>query len=90
MSKPIVLTHKQWWKLRGQLTKDYSPSIMMISWKMKEKLGFTIREYEAWREEDSYWNKTSDIRLDFYNEPKRTMFMLRYSEYLDNSGKKDD
>jgi hypothetical protein len=81
MSKPIVLTHSEWEKLRNQLYKDYSRSIIMISWKMKEKLGFTVREYQAWRE-DSILYKTSDIRLDFYSEPKRTMFMLKYSEYL--------
>jgi hypothetical protein len=87
MSKPIVLTHSQWEKLKNRLTNDYSPSVMMISWRMKDKLGFTIREYQAWREVGSSWNSTSDIRLDFYNEPKRLMFLLKYSEYLDKSGK---
>ena len=87
MSKPIVLTHKQWWKLRNRLTNDYSPSVMLLSYRMKDKLGFTVREYQAWREVGSKWNSVSDIRLDFYNESKRTMFLLKYSEYLENFDK---
>lgn len=89
MSKPIVLTHRQWDKLKTRLTNDYSPSVMMISWRMKEKLGFTVREYQAWREVGSKWNATSDIRLDFYDEPKRTMFLLKYSEYLNGCERSD-
>ena len=86
MSKPIVLTHTQWEKLKNRLTNDYSPSVMLLSYRMKEKLGFTVREYQAWQEVGSKWNATSDIRLDFYDEPKRTMFLLKYSEFLDKNG----
>lgn len=82
MSKPIVLTHEKWAKLKTRLANDYSPSVMMLSYRMKEVLGFTVREYQAWREEGSKWNAVSDIRLDFYNEPKRTMFLLRYTDYI--------
>lgn len=90
MSKPIVLSHPQWEKLKNKLTKDHPPSVMMLSWKMRDVLGFTVREYQAWREEGSKWNSTSDIRLDFYNEPKRTMFMLKYSEFIQGVSHGDD
>jgi hypothetical protein len=83
MSKPIILTQSNWYKLKERLTSDYSPSVMMLSYRMKDKLGFTVREYREWTEQHGYM---VDIRLDFYNEPKRTMFMLKYSEYLDKSG----
>jgi hypothetical protein len=83
MSKPIVLTQSKWYKLKKQLTTDHSPSVMMLSYRMKDKLGFTVREHSEWTEQYGY---IIDIRLDFYNEPKRTMFLLKYSEYLDNSG----
>ena len=83
MSKPIVLSHGQWYKLKERLTNDYSPSVMMLSYRMKDKLGFTVREHTAWTERIGY---TNDIRLDFYDEPKRTMFLLKYSEYLDKTG----
>ena len=83
MSKPIILTQSKWYNLRKRLTTDHSPGIMMLSYRMKEKLGFTVREHREWTEQRGYM---TDIRLDFYSEPKRTMFLLKYSEYLDNSG----
>jgi hypothetical protein len=83
MSKPIVLSQDKWYKLKNRLTNDYSPSVMMLSYRMKDKLGFTVREHREWTEQSGY---ITDIRLDFYNESKRTMFLLKYSEYLDNSG----
>jgi hypothetical protein len=83
MSKPIVLTQDKWYKLKNRLTKDHSPSVMMLSYRMKDKLGFTVREHREWTEQKGYM---IDIRLDFYSEPKRTMFLLKYSEYLDKTG----
>jgi hypothetical protein len=80
MSKPIVLTQSKWAILRERLTADYSPSVMMLSYRMKDRLGFTVREHREWTQQRGYM---TDIRLDFYNEPKRTMFLLKYSEYLE-------
>jgi hypothetical protein len=82
MSKPIVLTHGNWEKLKNRLTNDYRPSVLLISSKTKEVLGFTVREHRFF-ENIGYH---SHICLDFYNEPKRTMFLLKYSEYLDKTG----
>jgi hypothetical protein len=84
MSKPIILTQDKWYKLKNRLTDDYSPSVMMLSYKTKDRLGFTVREHREWTEQRGY---IVDIRLDFYNEPKRTMFLLKYSEYLEKDGK---
>lgn len=84
MSKPIILTQDKWYKLKNRLTNDYSPSVMMLSYKTKDRLGFTVREHREWTEQRGYM---VDIRLDFYNEPKRTMFLLKYSEYLEKDGK---
>lgn len=81
MSKPIVLTTKQWRHLRARLSNDYSPSVMMMTFKMKETLGFTVRHYAEWTAQRG---SMADVRLDFYNEPKRTMFLLKYGEYLGN------
>ena len=83
MSKPIVLTQSKWYKLKERLISDHSPSVMILSYRMKDKLGFTVREHREWTEQKGYM---TDIRLDFYSEPKRTMFLLKYSEYLDKNG----
>jgi hypothetical protein len=53
---------------------------------MRDKLGFVDREHRWWEDGKGY---QTHICLDFYNEPKRTMFMLKYSEYLEKSGKID-
>jgi hypothetical protein len=61
---------------------------------MKSVLGFTSRTHQEWIDQevdvkDIRYNTKypiTTICLDFYNEPKRTMFLLKYSEYLDKSG----
>jgi hypothetical protein len=95
MSKPIVLSEKAWLKIYNHIANTYPPSVLLIRNKMKEVLGFTSRTHEEWIEYDTVdrrnvgWGTKEciqTIHLDFYNEPKRTMFLLRYSEYLDKSG----
>jgi hypothetical protein len=94
MSKSIVLSESQWLKIYNQIARDYPPSVLLIRDRMKSVLGFTSRTHEEWIERKvdprdvgyrtKYCIKT--IHLDFYNEPKRTMFLLKYSEHLDKSG----
>jgi hypothetical protein len=94
MSRPIILSEAQWLKIYNHIAKTYPPSVLLIRNKMKEILGFTSRTHEEWIDQEvdvkdiryntKYCIKT--IHLDFYNEPKRTMFLLKYSEYLDKTG----
>lgn len=81
MSKPIVLNIGQWEKLRSQLKKDYNPSVVLIRDRMKSKLGFVDREHRWYTLQHGY---QTHICLDFYDEPKRTMFLLKYGEYLED------
>lgn len=83
MSKPVKLTESQWRKLRERLTDDYGRSIMLIRSRMRDKLGFVDREHQWYETTRGY---QTQIHLDFYSEPKRTMFLLKYSEYLDKTG----
>lgn len=88
MSKHISLTPAQWDKLKSRLMSDYPASTILIREKTKTVLGFVARNYEEWNlDHHDSWEKKQDVRLDFYNEPKRTMFMLKYSEYLDGREK---
>jgi hypothetical protein len=96
MSKPVVLSEASWLKIYNQIAKEHPPGVLLIRNRMREVLGFTSRTHEEWFEHDvkgdrrnvgyntKYCVKT--IHLDFYNEPKRIMFLLKYSEYLDKSG----
>ena len=91
MSKHIALTDKQWVKLYNQLAQDNPISVLLIREKMKVVLGFTVRRHTEWILEPGASSRYPEkhILLDFYNEPKRTMFLLKYSSFLDNSGKTD-
>jgi hypothetical protein len=94
MNKPIVLSEAQWLKIYNQIARDYPPSVLLIRDRMKSVLGFTSRTHQEWIDQevdvkDIRYNTKypiTTIRLDFYNEPKRTMFLLKYSEYLDKTG----
>lgn len=90
--KPLVLTPPKWELLKTQLRTDYSPSVTLVRWKMKETLGFTAREHNEWlgyyddvtkdqRKSGEHGYRTV-IHLDFYDEAKRTMFLLKYSDYV--------
>ena len=78
MSRPLQLTESQWMKIYHDIAANYPHSVLLVRAKMKEVLGFTSRSH-SWLEDDQYHRC---IMLDFYNEPKRTMFLLKYSEYL--------
>ncbi len=83
MSRPIVLSEKSWAKLHKKLAQDNPSSVMLIREKMKAVLGFTIRRHREWADDSNFGRyQIETICLDFYNEPKRTMFLLKYSDFL--------
>ena len=93
MSKPLILTQASWAKIYNQIANEYPPSVLLIRDKMKAVLGFTSRTHEEWFEHNlskdrrnvSYSTKycVQTIHLDFYNEPKRTFFLLKYGDYIE-------
>lgn len=88
MSKPIILTYNAWNKIFALIRHDYTPSVSLISWKRKEVLGFTVREYrESYPPQDPLMASCT-IRLDFYDDAKMTFFMLKYGDHVD-FGKSD-
>ena len=95
----LKLTISQWQQIRADLHTEYPKSVFMLKGKMRQVLGFTVREHNEWVESkivdagpdwldtgQEGWHKGKhhehSIRLDFYNERKYTMFMLKFSEYL--------
>jgi hypothetical protein len=94
MTKSIVLSQESWTKIYNHIAQTHPPSVLLIRNKMQKVLGFTNRLHEQWVDQEvdfrdvRYSTKycVQTVHLDFYNEPKRTMFLLKYSEYLDNSG----
>ena len=78
MSRPVKLTHRQWRMIYNDIAANYPHSVLLIRDRMRAVLGFTSRNH-TWWEDDGYH---SCIMLDFYDEPKRTMFLLKYGDYL--------
>jgi len=86
MIKTIVLTQDQWNQLYDQFKKDLPLSVILIRDKMKNYLGCTIREHEEWEpvNNDYYGSRVVTTRLDFFDEKKKVMFLLKYSEFINN------
>jgi hypothetical protein len=78
----LKLTIDQWQRIRTDLHTEHPKSVFMLKNKMRAVLGFTVREHNEWIPKLSGGYSDHSICLDFYNERKYTMFLLKYSEYL--------
>ena len=88
----LKLTVSQWQRIREDLHTEHPKSVFMLKDKMRQVLGFTVREHNEYvykaSEHNPFDTATHEhsIRLDFYNERKYTMFLLKYSEIIHNKG----
>lgn len=89
MPKPIVLKKSEWDNLEHKIKQENPPSVYMIRSKMREVLGFTVRKHAMWidKKDDIEWKVSNgnrkgyyrdEIHLDFYDESKRTFFIMKY------------
>jgi len=96
--KPVTMEPRQWAAILERIKQKEKPSVYLSRTKMKEVLGFTVRDHREYvkdpeyvrRPQDDEWSymepggwyegKRSEhtVRLDFYDEQKRTMFLLKY------------
>jgi hypothetical protein len=104
MSKPIVMFPEQWDSILERIKQKEKPSVYLSREKMKETLGFTVRDHREYIKDPDYVSRPQDkdewfymepsgwfegkmnvrtVRLDFYDEQKRTMFLLRYGNGQD-------
>ena len=76
----------EWEKVSKQLVDQFGPSIL-ISWKCKRELGFTVRHHQGLRPIDSdelisdlkgRYYYSPEVHLDFYSESAMSWFMLKY------------
>lgn len=87
--KSINLTLEQWSKIHTQIAKDYPSSVLLIRNQMKSVLGFTVRRQQKWSQDIGGSYVEDSISLDFFDAKKKTFFLLKYSDFLTNSGKID-
>jgi hypothetical protein len=80
----IKLHPDHWQTIRKRLIAEYPASVMLIRGRMREVLGFTVREHHQWVElgknengraygQTQFW-----ICLDFYNNAMESWFHLKY------------
>ena len=103
MRKPIVMTPDQWLTILYRIKQREKPSVYLSRTKMKDTLGFTVRDHREYVKDPDYVKPSQDsewypvlelgwfegkmsvhtVRLDFYDEQKRTMFLLKYGNGQD-------
>lgn len=79
--KPVEISNSNWEKLLAQLKKDHKPSHVITRSGMKKHLGFLPRHHRDFDMENIKYRKNC-VMLDFYNEKKRTLFLIKYGEYF--------
>jgi hypothetical protein len=78
----LILSTSQWQTIRAELHTEHPKSVFMLTHKMRLVLGFTARNHSEWISKPDGGYSEQSIRLDFYNERKYTMFLLKFSEYM--------
>lgn len=83
MARTFVLSINNWNILRDKIIEDYGQATVLVSWRLKRTLGFTVREH-SYVSSDSggYWDRFTDIRLDFWDDYLQTMFLIKYGDYV--------
>lgn len=75
--KPIALTNAEWLAVYKRLAQRYhnKPSVLLLRNKMREELGFTVRNHREWT---ALGTCQETIFLDFYSDEAATMFRMTY------------
>lgn len=96
VKRNLIIFHKvrEFEELHQRLMDEYGRATMLVSWRMKRELGFTIRHHKGLAEHDKdtwevmksegFHNRhhyEMQVHLDFYDEAQQTFFVLKY---LDN------
>lgn len=79
MARAIKLTPREWKDVKQQIALRHPKSVLIIRSKMRDVLGFTPREHSVWSEERGV---EKNIHLDFFDESQRTMFLLKYGDWI--------
>lgn len=72
----LILKHSEWNRLRQRISNDYGQTTVMLSWRLKETLGFTARTHSGKNSLTNIYEY--DTRLDFVSQDALTFFNLKY------------
>ena len=76
--KHIELTLDEWQQIRESIRATHGDSMVILSFKMKRELGFTVRHHRQRSETDGFWGYHESIHVDFYSEQAKVWFLLTY------------
>jgi len=76
MIKSVSITMRQWSSILNKIKQEYPPSVNLSREKMKRTLGFTPRF--------DLQESPSLCHLDFFSEKKKTFFLMKYSDIINN------
>jgi hypothetical protein len=83
MIHTIKLSHSEWSKLKAALITDYGLTTILISWKMRKQLGFTVREHQYFEKQPNGTNHYKEyICLDFWDPAMQTLFLIKYADFV--------
>ena len=71
----LTLDESTWNRIYHQIIQDYGQTTVILSWRLRETLGFTVRRHQQWLDRN---NLHRDIRLDFDSEAQAVFFQLKY------------
>jgi hypothetical protein len=72
----IVMNEYNWQKIRARIDQDYGRVTTLVSWRLKETLGFTVRRHQGTNSLTNIFEY--DTRLDFVDETAATFFRMKY------------
>lgn len=78
MLRTITVSHAAWFIICNHIKQDYGIATALISYRMLQEVGCIARNYNGY-ESNKY---VSNVRLDFYDGQMKTMFLLKYSDFL--------
>lgn len=84
MKHTLTLSVRRWQLLQERILEDYGRATLLISWRLRATLGFTVREHTWYADSDGFMDRFNDIRLDFYDEHLQTLFLLKYGDLIDD------
>lgn len=80
--KPIKhheLSLSEWLVIREKIRALFGDSMILLSFKMRRELGFSVRRHTQWVPKMDGGYHDDIICIDFYTEEARTFFMLSYT-----------
>ena len=93
VKRNLIIFHKpyDWGLLTERIKDDYGDNILLISWRLKRELGFTVRHHkglephdkDTWEmmKSEGFHNRhhyESQVCLDFWSEAAQSFFILKY------------